>query len=456
MQRGSLRVIVFLLAQWPCVQALAHGVPPDAYAVLSHDTAGVRAVSFSAGLALRRSAGRYQFVCPAAWGDQFPAPVAALADGGIVVGASSGLVLLAEDGSLRPHPDAAAVGRSSHVVRSARGVFALRETAVGSEVLAVDALQARVLWKDPKPLYSMAAADDKLVLLRESARALEQVTIATADGAVLDRQVGVVELPVDYVFARADAGAAYAYVMFRNATVALGALRMNTFVKLADAELSIAGPLSLAGGTLLALDGKLSQLTGGQTTPLADTHNVVCLAQHEGLGYACDTAGISRVVGQTLAEPLFQFSWLAPPDLERVPAGDARMLCSMQWSDLRLDLQLIGVTPLEDGMPVAGASTATPIAGSAAPAPSLAVAGGGGAAGTVPSQQPQAKGSSCATVPGQARGTAHACTLAFLLALARLQRRRDQILGRSRRAIAQRLAGARKSQHSLWRFLTGF
>src|SRR5262245_14132392 len=150
MHRGVLHFGALLLTLAPCVRAFAHGVPPEAYAVLSHDAQGARAVSLSVGVALRRSAQNYQFVCPMAWGDQFAAPLAALADGTIVIGASRGLMLLAEDGTLRAHPDPAAVGRVSDMVRSARGVFALRPTATGSELLAVDAQRARVLWTDTK------------------------------------------------------------------------------------------------------------------------------------------------------------------------------------------------------------------------------------------------------------------------------------------------------------------
>jgi hypothetical protein len=128
------------------VQAFAHGLPPEAYAILSHDAAGPRAVSISAGVALRRSAQRYQFVCPMTWGDQFASPLAALADGTLVVGAATGLMLLGEDGSLRAHPDPAAVGRSTDMVRSAGSVFSLRPTRDGgSEVLAIEAKHVRVL-----------------------------------------------------------------------------------------------------------------------------------------------------------------------------------------------------------------------------------------------------------------------------------------------------------------------
>jgi hypothetical protein len=390
-------------------------------------------------VALRRAAQQYQFVCPKSWNDQFAAPVAALADGTIVVGATDGLMLLSDDGSLRPHPDLSAIGRSSDVVRSPRGVFSLRPTPEGSEVLAIDAQTVRVLWKDTKSLYSLAALDDTLVLLRVNGTMLEQVTIAAADGAELERQTALVDLPVDYVFARANAGEAYALVVHRNGTVALGSLRSNTFTKLADGELSIAGPLSSANGTLLAVDGKLTQLVGGQATPLADEHSVVCLAEHDGLTYACETDGIARLSGQALGEPLFRFEWLVAPDLTRIPEGEERFLCNSQWQDLRFDLTLLrpdsGGAPADPSLAGTGLGAQPPLAtggvgaaagGGGAAAGGAAAAGSGGP-GVGPSQQPREGGTSCATLLSKsAPRAADAFAFSLVVALAVVRCRRGR------------------------------
>ncbi len=118
MHRAALHFGSFVLALTACVQAFAHGLPPEAYAVISRDAEGPRAVSLSAGVALRRSAQRYQFVCPRAWNDQFASPLAALVDGTIVVGATRGLMLLSDDGTLRAHPDPAATARKTSRARS--------------------------------------------------------------------------------------------------------------------------------------------------------------------------------------------------------------------------------------------------------------------------------------------------------------------------------------------------
>lgn len=424
MHRGALRLGAILLALAPCLRVFAHGFPPIAYAVVSHDASGVRAVSFSNGVALRRSAQRYQFVCPAAWGNQFPGPVVALADGTILLGTTSGLKFLSDDGTLSAHPDPSAVGHFSDVVRSSSGTFSLRTTTAGSEVLAVDAQTVRVLWKDPNTLFSLAAVDDELVVVRPRGRMIEQVTIAAKDGAELERQIALVDFPLDYAYARADAGTAYALLVLRNGTMQIGTVRMSAFTKLADGMLSIAGPLSVGTGALLALDGKLAQWVGGQATPLADDRNVVCLGQADALTYACESDGISKLAGQMLGEPLFRFGWLVPPELERVPAGDARMACVQQWQDLLSDLQLGGISLLE-GSP--------PVAGSAAPA-----AGGGGAGAVLAGRAaaPAAAGSGsmvapprpprggCAAVPGRREpGAAGACALGLVLGLA-LRRRR--------------------------------
>jgi hypothetical protein len=438
MHRGALHFGAFLLTLIACSPVFAHGFPPVAYAVLSHDAQGPRAVSFSSGVALRVAPQRYQYVCPMVWNDQFASPLSALPDGTIVVGATDGLLLLGPDGTLRPHPDPAAVGRSDDVVRSPRGDgFSIRPSAQGTEVLSIDAQTVRVLWKDTNTLYSMAALDDRLVLVRANGMMLEQVAIATTDGAVIERQTAVLESGVDYVYARANAGAAYVLVVYRSGTMALGSLQTNAFTKLAEGELSIAGPLSVENVMLLALDGKLEQLAGGQSTPLAGDPSVVCLAEHDGLAYACDADGIARVSAQTLGEPLFRFEWLVPPDLTRVPEGDQRFLCNSQWQDLRFDIQLrnpdFGMMPIDP--PIAGAGGAQPpvtggvgapaVAGSYAPA----VAGTGPAAGSGapvvgPAAPAQQSSSGCAMLPTKDGSRAADTWFAFVLALAAVRSRR--------------------------------
>lgn len=443
MQRRVQQLATVLWICFASARALAHGGPPDAYAVLSHDSEGPRAVSLSAGLALRRSAQRYQFVCPAAWGDQFAAPASALPDGTIVIGAASGLMLLDAEGTVRPHPDPAATGRSSDVVRSARGIFALRTTAEGSEVLAVDAASVRVLWKDKNSLFSLAIWDDQLVLLHGGGMNIEQITLATSDGAELERQTAVLDFPLDNVFARANAGGAYALVLFRHGSIALGSLQMNSFTTLAEGRQSIAGPLSIGDATLVALDGQLAQLAGTQTTPLADDHTVVCLTEDDGLVYACDREGITSVLGQSLDQPLFRFSWLMAPNLEQVPMGEARMRCNAQWYDLRSDLQLTGISLLADSMPAVGLAGSMPAAGSGAGAASVPSSGAGAdpmvaasmtAAGAeaqddgtetvAPAVQQPPAGNGCAVLPSRKpAGAAWARAVGLLLAAVFVRRR---------------------------------
>lgn len=366
MLRSPLVLGALMSVMTPCASVLAHGDPPNAFAVLTHDAEGARAVRLSYGVGLRRAAQHFQFICPSAWGDQYGAPVAALADGTIVIGSTSGLKLLSDDGKVRAHPDPAALGDSSDVVRGARGVFSLRTTTAGSEVLAVEADRVRVLWRDTKTLYSLAPLDDKLVLLRGNGTTLEQVTIATVDGAELERQVAVVGSPVDYAYARAAAGVPYALVMFRT-NAALGNLRMNTFTKLAEADLTIAGPLHVGEQTLIALDGKLSQLLEGGTQELAESAEVRCLEHDMELSYACNPDGIARIAGPALSEPLFKWSWLFGPDLEQLPAGEVRDRCNAQWQDFRIDLSAVGVSLPPDAPAIAGspvdAGTPLPDAG---------------------------------------------------------------------------------------------
>lgn len=431
MHRGALRLGAWLAMLTPCASALAHREPPAALEVLSHDAEGVRALSLTHGLAVRRAANRFQYVCPAAWGAEYPEPFAALADGTILVGAPSGLQLLGEDGTLRAHPDPIAVGRTDDLVRTERGLFSVRSTQTGSELLAVDAQTARVLWQGSGSLYSLAALDQKLVLVRNTEFMLEQVTVAMADGQELERQVVVVDIPIDDVIARASAGTAYALVMFRSETV-LGSLQMNAFTEIAVGALSIAGPLRVGDSTLVAVDGELSRLVGNELEPIVVPNDVLCLDQDGDLSYACDSLGVARVDGPALGETVFELSWMVGPDLTLLE-GAARDLCSSQWQDLRLDLTVAGIPLLADEMPDPG----IPAAGvGSVPVSGMGTAGAAAAGG---GRAPQAGAASTAMGPSGASGGCRALpsqgassTLYLWIALAVVARRRARALRASR------------------------
>jgi len=354
----ALRLSALLSFLTPCASALAHGPPPTAYAVVSSDADGARVVRLSTGLALRRGPERFQFVCPAAWGDESAAPLAALDDGTVVVGAVNGLMLMSPDGALRPHPHPDAAGISTELLRTAHGVFSLRITQTGSQVLAIDAQSARVLWQDTRNWYSIGARDDVLVLLRANNAEIEQLTIGSSDGKERERQLATLGTPIDYVFARATGGASYVLTLTQNAPT-LGSLSANAFSKIAQGASTIAGPLRIGDATLLAVDGQLSRLQNGAPAALAEDDYLLCLEESDGTPYACTPEGIKRVRAETLAEPLFELSWMVPPDLARLSEGKPRERCDYQWQDMRFDLLALGMSLREDtaeaGVPVADA-----------------------------------------------------------------------------------------------------
>jgi hypothetical protein len=213
--------------------------------------------------------------------------------------------------------------------------------------LAVDADSVRVLWRDTRSWYSLGARDDLLVLLRANGAALEQLTIAAADGREIERQLANIGTPIDYVFARATRGTSYVLTLTQNAPV-VGALTGNTFTEIARGASTIAGPLRVGDGTLLAVDGQLSQLTDGALVALGEGGHLLCLEESGGITYACTPDGIKRVSGEALAEPLFQLSWLVPPDLSQLADGKRRDRCDYQWQDMRFDLLALGMSLRED------------------------------------------------------------------------------------------------------------
>jgi hypothetical protein len=351
---GRLRVAglgALLALSLPSARAAAHGGPPAAYSVIVVDDDGPVLIKLGVGFALRESAERFRYVCPAAWGGELAAPAAALPDGTVVVGADDGLMLLAADGSVTPHPDANARGFSTELVRAGGRVFALRYAADRSEVVEVDAEQVRMVWSEARTWYSMAALGDALVLMRASGTELEQLRISL-EGGELARHAATAPRPVDYVFARNLADEALALLLIQT-TPELGRLQDGAFVRVALGGSSIAGPITTEQGALLAVDGQLQRLGTAGLVPLSDTTYVGCLERHGAEAYACTREGVSRIGEQGLGQSLFALTWLVPPDLTQLETAAARARCDYQWQDLRFDLISIGLAP-RDQAPDAG------------------------------------------------------------------------------------------------------
>ena len=355
----------------PGARVAAHGGPPAAYSVIGADDKGPVLIKLGVGFALRESAERFRYVCPAAWGGELAAPAAALPDGTVVVGADDGLMLLAADGSVTPHPDANARGFSTELVRAGGRVFALRYAADRSEVVEVDAERVRTVWSDARTWYSMAALADALMLMRASGMELEQLRISL-EGDELARQKATAPRPVDYVFARNLADEALALLLIQT-TPELGRLQDGAFVRVALGGSSIAGPISTGQGALLAVDGQLQRLGTTGLVPLADTTYVGCLERHGAEAYACTREGVSRVGEQGVGQALFSLTWLVPPDLTQLESAVARARCDYQWQDLRFDLISIGLAPRDEAPDV---STPSSDAGSASEADAGSEPGG--------------------------------------------------------------------------------
>jgi hypothetical protein len=325
----------------PCLRAAAHGEPPLAHAVIRADSSGPILIKLGTGFALRQAGGRFRFVCPALWGGELTAPAAALPDGRVVVGANAGLMLLATDGSMLPHPDPLAAGLVTELVRSQDKVFALRYSAGRSEVLEVDAEHVRVVWSDSDAWYSLAALHSSLVLLRASNASVEQLALSF-DGTERERRTGSALRTVDYAFVRPLDDEAYALLLFQT-TPELGRLEQGSFVRVAQAGSSIAGPIATPEGPLLALDGQLTRMQGQMLAPLADAAYVSCLEQGEFANYACTRTGLARVGAQGVGEELFALTSLVPPDLTLPHDEKARARCDYQWQDMRFDLIALGM-----------------------------------------------------------------------------------------------------------------
>jgi len=323
--------------------ALAHGDPPQALSVVATDRGEASVVRLNEGLARRSSQG-WHYLCPALWGDDAVVPADSLPGGPVVIGASSGLFVADDSGTVTRHPDPAAEGRVIALGAAASGLFALRVAADGRhQVLRVEAERIETIFSTADVWGDMAVGEDFIELVRLQAGRVHEQRLNAA-GEVL--QQGDAELPPgsSAVFARMAGDQAYVVVLSSSALLELGRVEQGAWVSLQKA-ITISGPTQIAdGGRFIALDNALARFDEERALPLEEPARITCLRRRLDLDYACSDDGLRRLQREGLAESLFELQALQEPDLEAVPEAE-RLSCELQWRRYEIDLRAAGIEP---------------------------------------------------------------------------------------------------------------
>jgi hypothetical protein len=386
----------------------AHGPAPSALAIVDDDADGPKMIRLTGGYARRVDASHYQFLCPAAWGDDVVLPAATIPGGPVVVAGGRGLYLVDANGVATPHPDPLAAKPATDFARLGDRLYVLRTSAEGSEVLEVTPTQLRMVFADSGNWTSIAATASAIALQRLTDTHVEQARI-TADGSVLGRDSAPAPLEPILVIARATTQEFYAVVATTTGRE-LGQVQGDQWKRIELASSSIAGPVELPNGeSFIAVDTDLVRLPEPQTL-LEGMPPVSCLGRLGDIAYACTRDGLASMSQAGVGQPIFQLASMMPPDLSKIAPTLDPSLCESQWEHFRFDLLALGVTltepppvtsdPGQAGAPVAG--TTAPNTAGAGGAP-MAAAGASGSA-VVPANSEPAADSGCTVSRGRRSG----------------------------------------------------
>jgi hypothetical protein len=327
MYRSVWLSLSFLLAASP---ALAHGAPPAALAVLGWDAQGVSSVRLTEGLALRTPGG-FRFVCAEAWGGDVFVPTSILADGEVVI-AGPELFLIDADGRATPHPDQ--VGTGLALARNRDALFGLFLHDGKRELRRIETDHSELLYSSDEPFTLLAARDDTLSLMH-SAQHTAVVQHLSLQGELRERVTWWVQSSIAYAELRATGDRLYAVVWGNTQPwVTLGRVTSEGYEPLQEARSSIAGPLTLADGVLVAIDGELEWLDASEDTPVQGPGAVNCLDSFAGQTYACVSEGLKSIDASGVGDALFHLATLREPDYQRMQASQ-RADCAFRWRDVR-------------------------------------------------------------------------------------------------------------------------
>jgi hypothetical protein len=360
--------------------ALAHGPAPSAISVIDADASGPKVIRLTAGYARRVDANRYDFICPAAWGDDVVLPAGLIPGGPVVFAGGRGLYLGVEDGGVKPHPDPEAAKPPTDFAQLGGKLYVLRTVGANSEVLEVDATTVKVVFTDPGTWTSITATSSAIGLLRLTEDRIEEALI-TGDGMVLSRESA--PAPKDPILVLARATPSEVYVVVATATGReLGQIVGDQWKRIEVATSQIAGPVELPEGeAFVAVDTDLARLSAPQML-LEGMLPVSCLGRNGDLAYACTRDGLAAMSEAGVGEPIFSLTTMIAPDLTKVDAAQ-QSLCMTQWEHFRFDLLALGVelSDMPNMPPVAGQSGAAGASGSPPPAAGAGAQAGGGAGG---------------------------------------------------------------------------
>jgi hypothetical protein len=309
--------------------AAAHGMPPAALAPLATDEQGVRIVRLSEGLAHRSSDG-FRFICPEAWGGNVFAPASAIPDGPAVI-AGAELFLVEPDGGITPHPES--LGDGIALARNRAGLFGLFPREDRVELRRIERDRSVLLHTFEEPYTQLAARDATLSVMLAAKRELV-VQHLTPGGELLERVSW--SMPNSVAFAELQAASDQLYIrVWGNSApwVTLGRIADAGFEPLHEAQGAIAGPLALAEGSLVALDGKLQGLEDARAPVSQGDGAVNCLDHFDGIAYACVSQGLKRVDDAGVGDFLFQLTSLREPDYQGLRASQ-QADCAFRWRDV--------------------------------------------------------------------------------------------------------------------------
>lgn len=329
-------------------RAEAHGSAASVLGVVGSDAEGrPELLRLSEGLAIL-TGGEFRYLCPALFDSEDTPRAAALPAGPTLVATAEALFVLQDDGQVTPHPDPTArSGTIRALDASADGVFALRGSDAGAELIRLDARAVQVLASVPTELASLAIEDGGLLMagLTRDGRALQRGF--HPDGRA--RAEWDAEAPVvpDAVAALARLAASQPYVLVLagdgpvSELVRLDGDGQSEVVQRASVVLS--GPIATDPEHVsLAFDGQLAELSEASVTPRASDAPVTCLSRAGGFSYACMSTEVVALRDGAPAERVFGLDQLQAPELAQLEPALAER-CMLQWLRFRVDLIGAGI-----------------------------------------------------------------------------------------------------------------
>jgi MYXO-CTERM domain-containing protein len=320
--------------------AHAH-LAPAVLGVIAEENGAPVAVRLAHGLATLDEESRWRFVCPRTWeGPDAPLALGISERRIVVVGATNTWELASSGIAERRLAPGVDTLTAKKLVNAGGSVFVLASLQGAAIVVRFDPGGSQPVLESSTSIDSIAAAEDRLILVGPAATGAT-LTEVTLEGGAIHSAVTRAPEAIGATISLERAGGELYGVFAKSNSWTLARFDGAAATVIATSTTPIVGPVESGGEKFVVINSKLARVTSSTVTITDESRTYTCATG----AYACARTQLYAIEADGSAERLvFDMTSVKGPRLAHFDE-DARVACTIEWSDFAREAGLDPAIP---------------------------------------------------------------------------------------------------------------